>query len=106
MKKSDLKNGDIVELRDGGKYILIEDILIGIGGGWLSLQSYNENMREDKYIMPEYDITKVFQGEIYEIGEAITEKPIWTWIRDEKKEMTIAEIEKELGYEVEIIKEK
>ena len=116
MKKSDLKTGMKVVLRNGEEYLLLlnteevlgtYNILIPLcenNSGWLSFDSYNEDLTcEDGY--NEYDIMKVF-----------TPYCIWTllydsfwdkvWERKDKKKMTIEDIEKELGYEITIVKEK
>lgn len=96
MKKSDLRNGTIVELRDGDKYILLfdccneghrDDLLISLNnGGYLYFSSYDENLKDcdDEY----YDIMKVCQYEY--VGDNIRNHIIshndkWTWIRGESE---------------------
>ena len=109
MKKSDLKNGAIVEIRNGYKYILLlncgderhrNDLLISLNsGGCLYLSSYDENLKDcdDEY----YDIMKVCQCEY--VGDNIISHILkqnednWTWIREEETVMTISEIEEKLG---------
>ena len=109
MKKSDLKNGAIVELGNGDKYILLfdccnerhrDDLLISLNnGGFLYFSSYDENLKDcdDEY----FDIMKVCQCEY--VGDNIISHILkqnednWTWIREEETVMTISEIEEKLG---------
>lgn len=109
MKKSDLENGAIVEIRNGDKYILLfncckygdkEDLFISLNnGGYLNFSNYNENLNDcdDK----DYDIMKVCQNNY--VGNNIRshilkqDKDDWTWIREEETVMTISEIEEKLG---------
>lgn len=109
MKKSDLKNGTIVELRNGDKYILLfnccnygdkDDLFISLDdGGYLKLSFYNENLKEcsDKV----FDIMKVCQNKY--VGDNIRSHVLkkdeddWTWIRGKETVMTISEIEEKLG---------
>ena len=109
MKKSDLKNGAIVELRNGDKYILLfdccngrdrDDLLISLNeGGYLYFSSYNKSLedKDDKY----FDIMKVCQYEY--VGDNIRSHILkqnendWIWIREEETVMTISEMEEKLG---------
>lgn len=75
MKKSELENGMIVELRNGGKYMVIrnftnktirwtENILLGYENnyGYMTLEDYFDDLYciENIPISKEYDIMKVF----------------------------------------------
>lgn len=101
MKKSDLKNGAIVEVRYGFQYILIDNKLINIKSrGFLNFDNYNENLLDcdDR----DFDIIKVCQEE--NIIDTFCEHIIrendnyWTWERQEEEVvMTISEIEEKLG---------
>ena len=109
MKKSDLENGAIVELRNGKKYILLfncctfgnkEDLFISLDDGcYLKLSNYNENLNDCSD--ENYDIMKVCQNDY--VGDNIRSHILkqneddWTWIREEKTVMTISEIEEKLG---------
>ena len=122
MKKSDLKNGAIVKLRNGDKYILLfdynhpyphdkDDILISLNDGcWLNISDYDEDLKDCN--MSEFDIMKVAQSDY--VGDDIYNHIInhndeWTWVRDESEDendwnwtqeetvMTISEIEEKLG---------
>ena len=109
MKKSDLENGAIVELRNGDKYILLfncckygnkENLFISLeDGGYLKFSDYNENLNDcsDK----KFDIMKVCQHDY--VGNNIRSHVLkqgeddWTWVREEETVMTISEIEEKLG---------
>lgn len=109
MKKSDLKNGAIVETRNGDKFILLfnccndgnkEDLFISLEDGrYLKFDDYDENLNDcsDK----DYDIMKVCQNKY--VGDNIRSHILkqneddWTWIREEETVMTISEIEEKLG---------
>ena len=109
MKKSDLKNGAVVELRNGDKYILLlntyccdekDDYFISLrNGGYLEFDDYDENL-ESEDGEKEYDIMKVCQNAY--VGDnfrnhVINDRDKWTWKRQEEVVMTISEIEEKLG---------
>ena len=98
MKKQDLNNGDIVQLRNGEKYIVLknakifntfDDILIGLETGLnCPLNEYDD----DLYIKPrgfsKLDIVKVCSDEY--VGDNIRKHIIdnldlWTWRREDDK---------------------
>lgn len=127
MKKSDLRNGDIIQTRDGTKCIVllnikefesVKDFLIDLkSGDYLELEDYTSGLHYKGSV--KYDIMKVCSN-VY-VGDNFRHHIIndfdykydydhaeWTWEREteeEKKKMTILEIERELGYEIEIVKE-
>lgn len=105
MKKSDLRNGAIVELRNGDKYILLfdcnyprgkDDLLISLNDGcWLKISDYDEELKDCD--MSDFDIMKVAQSDYAGediINHIINHNGEWTWIRGESEPvMTISEIE-------------
>lgn len=107
MKKSDLRNGSIVEIRNGDKYMFISDAknkyaknsLISLkDGGYLDLDHYNDDLK-DRY-NNNYDIVKICQNDY--VGNNFRDHVIkntdnWTWERQEEVVMTISEIEEKLG---------
>ena len=109
MKKSDLENGAIVELRNGNKYILLfnccrygykKDLFISLNnGGYLEFDDYNENLNDCSN--KKLDIMKVCQNAY--VGNNIRSHILkqgeddWNWIREEETGMTISEIEEKLG---------
>ena len=119
MKKSDLRSGMIVEIRDGTNYLVMLNPscegweLISIDSGDLvSLSSFNEDLT-CKGTIREIDIVKVYKLGLF-ICDIITNTSVamkhkkLIWERDEAQtEMTIAEIEAKLGVKnLKIIKEK
>ena len=109
MKKSDLKSGAIVELRNGDKYMLFLDVensytknmLVSLkDGGYLDFDDYNDDLKDCSNA--KYDIVKICQNDY--IGNnfrdhVINDTDNWTWVREEEVVMTISEIEKKLGIE-------
>lgn len=114
MKLSDLEVGKhVVEMRNNDRYLVlkIKDRMFGVG---LDGRYYFSGLNEDKYddnliylgSCKDYDIVK-----IYEINECcvfgkLSDSSKLIWERKEVKKMTVSEICEELGYEVEIVKEK
>ena len=116
LKKSDLKNGDIVELRNGRRYVYIEKyieyysynpeickkIISLENGGDIELFRYDNDLLFDYRDNCEFDIMKILDmSEFYE-------NPKWTLERKQRKqeEMTLEEICQELGRDIKIVKEK
>lgn len=109
MRKSDLKNGAIVETREGEKYILlkntnilgaIDEAFVNIASGcYLNLHNFNEDLTNlyDK----DFDIMKVSQekyiGDTFRNHVLKYDENNWTWEREEEVVMTISEIEEKLG---------
>lgn len=121
MNIKDLKTGMRIITKNGDEYIVLENVktpykkvenmYISKDGGWMSESSYNEDLTIKDTINSDYDIMEVYvqnQGE-YIDGNLIinkVENMDLIWKRNEhKKEMTISEIEKELGYSIKIVKE-
>lgn len=66
MNKDDLKYGNVVELRNGNKYlynnIINKHQLINFNGiGYLDLESYNDNLSYKEEISSEFDIMKIYR---------------------------------------------
>lgn len=101
IKKSDLQNGDIVTYREkyvfsrrivqNGKILYLNDFK----NLSMALSDYDENLMALKN--PDFDIVKVYRPE--------TEETFYTEKTKEAKEMTVAEIERELGYQIKVVKE-
>lgn len=101
-----LKNGDMVITRDGEKYIFMkdylgQDVFKDKDGGFCYLSSYNENLscKLDDFIVMEIKEPKRQKTGWFNEAEYETK-----WKREEVKEMTVAEIEKELGYKIKVVK--
>lgn len=101
--KDSLQPGDVVTLRNGDKLILDDDKdFIDIFGERSNsvdnIEDFTANL-EYKFSSNEYDsdIMKVERPTYHTVYERVEEKK-------EPKKMTVAEISKELGYDVEIVK--
>ena len=102
---SDLKNQMVVEVRDGSKYIVVDNYLLSYDG-YLDISGYNEDLcrKRNSCCSKDFDIMVVFKP-VYNLNfEKINIDTNIIWQRLEPKKMTKTEIEKELGYEIEIIK--
>ena len=109
--KKDLKNRMVVEYRNGERYMVVDDILLG-DNYWCSLSQYSDDLTRKSCrvgeVCSDYDIVKVFP-EIYYYSRMRTisvrngDKILWQ--RHEVKEVTMTEIEEKFGCKVKIIKE-
>ena len=102
--KADLKDGMVVEYRDGDRRLVIDKYLIGKKAHY-ELSTYNENL-EDGY--PGLTIMKVFKIRQRAILERILDDDNLEliWERKEPKKMTVEEMRKKLeeltGEEIEV----
>ena len=109
MTLQDLKTGMVVETRDGGKYMIVNlDVgLFGIGMNcYITLDG--EQPHKSNMTWPDnsdLDIMKVFKPALNEFSRMLSDERNCIWNREEVRKMTVSEICKELGYEVEIVKE-
>lgn len=128
MKTTDLKVGDIVKTRDGNAHIVLSNNTSPNGlslfsavsmGCYAYLSSYDENMNHKLH--ESHDIIAVYKAsepnknyayqltrDIMVIVDTISFNAYnikWDWERNEKKKLTVSEIEKILGYGVEIVSE-
>ena len=115
IKKSDLRTGMKVTLRNGDNYIVLlnarhkysnnKDILVGYHNynicDWVVLDNYNEDLTYSNKERERFDIVKVEECE--HLGELFTHRLKFS---QPTKEMTLAEIEKELGYKIKIKEDK
>jgi hypothetical protein len=98
--KSDLKSGMVVEDRNGDRRIFFEDIFLGNTCGiylsaFTDTLEYSMNTIDRIYISAAPSLDEYFNDEYLEL----------IWERPGKK-MTVKEIEKELGYKIEIVTDK
>ena len=104
--KMELKEGMIIECRNGERYLLrkVNDELIGSNfDGWIKA-IYNENLCENHYHNETFDIMKIYISKslkLENLFDNLCLKCIWE--RKEPKKMTLAQISEALGYEVEVI---
>lgn len=120
MKLSELKTGMRIVTRNKEEYIVLknvknpyketEDMYILLNKiGWLSESNYNEDMttrsgNKDFDIMEVYAQNSGIYIDANVIRDKIEELNL-IWKRKDIKKMTVSEICKKLGYEVEIVKE-
>ena len=125
MKKSNIKNGMHVITNNGDEYIVISNVgaqnqtttckiaMINLSNGWMPLDEYDDNLcyRGDDDDDRDYDIKEVYAPKYYantfESVKDFTNKHkfVKLWERPIPKKMTKAEIEAELGYEIEIVED-
>lgn len=92
--KKDLKNLMVVELREGWKAVVIDDILMGVDG-FMRLRNYNDDLKKSDSKDSDYDIVKVWQSTVHMgggfndyIDYTVTNYPVF-WERKEKKEIKL-----------------
>lgn len=121
MTKSELKTGMIVTRRDGKKMTVYRNCACSFAGEihndvlvdasdktWHTLDYYTEDLINDKGYH-EFDIVKVeLVNHPYDFNkypfDAKINKTLWE--RSDAQKLTVADIEKILGYKVEIVAEK
>ena len=112
MKLSDLKTGMRVRMRDDRLYIVMLDIerhpgtkdilFAGLTFHDFNYGCYYNDDMTSKGTDSNSDIVEVYyimHGGMFELDNM----PASIWTRKESKEMTVAEISKELGYEVKVV---
>lgn len=111
--KKDLKVGYVAILANSDRsYIIAQDWngalgLVSAAGGWMPLNEYTDSL-EHKDLngsVDEWSIVSVY-GHSKFFATAYSYTPddrLLLWTREEAKKMTVEEIEKELGYKIEIV---
>lgn len=91
MLKKDLKDGMVVELRNGQRYLLINNRMLDLGG-FVRLTNYSEDLKNEN--SKGYDIVKVYEIEIaYSLTDIFKDANLTlTWERKEY-ELTDKEVE-------------
>lgn len=122
MKLKDLKTGMRFITRNKSEYIVLKNVItpctekgaidmyIDINGGWMASYNYKDDLTT-KSGNKEFDIIEVYaqnNGE-YINGAVLTKEALKymdkIWERKEERQMTVSEIEKELGYSIKIVSE-
>lgn len=101
--KFDLENKMVVELKNGLKGIIVDNLIIG-KNFFSDLSEYNDdltNFGENLDIVKVYDTWAYMGFEDYLNDNNLA----FVWEREEPVKMTKEEIEEELGYKIEIIEE-
>ena len=90
MKKSDLKNGMVVELRNGKRFLIVNDLGIG-KDSYINLDGYSgydENLN-DISDAKTFDITKIYKTIGYTFKNLFdNERLSLIWEREEKQELS------------------
>lgn len=111
MKKSDLKVGYVVKDRKGNLRMLMPTQkglrFVRDCGLYIDYDDISEDLKNTGYSGAVYDIVEVygFAQSTCNALDISTARREMLWNRPEAKKMTVAEICKELGYDVEIVKE-
>lgn len=105
-----IKPGSVVEIRTGEKYLYLNDVFLSENGGMclnaLGLEEYTDDLLDnDGNGICKYDIQKIYRTSGRKMRDLFTDKYLTlVWKREEPKEMTFEEVEKELGYPIKIVK--
>lgn len=109
--KADLKDGMVVEYRDGDRFLVVKDHLLS-KDYCADMSDLGDDLK-DIYGFSADDIVKVYEvdydyaDEFEELFDLVSLKLIWERDKEEPvKEMTVEEIEKKLGYKVKVIADK
>lgn len=106
--KMELKEGMIVECRNGNRYLLRRNLnestlIFSKIDSWFAT-TYDEELNENKYHNEDLDIMKVYESKAYVLKNLFDDNGLkCIWERKELKKMTLAQISEALGYEVEVI---
>ena len=102
----ELKEGMIIECRNGDRYLLrkFDDDLIGSNNTKYIYIDYDEDLNENKYCQEDFDIMKIYESNACVLRNLFNNDYLdCIWERKEPKKMTLEQISKALGYEVEVI---
>ena len=117
MKKSELKSGMIIELRNGDVGLVLlntgrkehNDTVVAAGDAkgctWGGLCSWDENLIYDEGARDIFDIVKVYaMSNNKDCGSfKVSYRGDLLWSRSSEKEMTKEEVEEALGYKINIV---
>lgn len=109
MKKSDLKIGYVVKLRNGNLCMILpnshDELCLSGPDDWKPVSEFWDDLTNR--LNTDKDVVEVYgrSGSNQHAHKVCTYRRELLWKRSEAKKMTVAEICKELGYDVEIVKE-
>ena len=89
MTKSDLKNGMVVELRNGKRFLIVNDLGIGKDSSITlnGFMGYDENLNDKRY--SEFDIIKIYKTEGNTFKTLFdNERLSLIWEREENQELS------------------
>ena len=95
MKLDDLKNGDVVVLKNGERYMKVDGFFVGHESeGLLLCDTYAQDMKlKDRYDDNEFDIEKVYRCKLYRFSIANFPDKYMIWSRDEENVVDWSEVE-------------
>ena len=97
--KADLKDGMVCEQRDGELMLWLNGALRGINDWYTT----GENLK-DEFGIEKNDIVKIYVTNGDTLKDMLKRRNLTLiWERKERKEMTLADIERELGYPIKIV---
>lgn len=103
--KYDLKDGDIVTLRNGAKLVYCDDCFFDFGDRIDNNLTDFEDLTNDlKYDDNSWSVDTKADNDIMKVERPTQYKTMYER-KEEVKEMTLAQVCEELGYNVKIIKE-
>ena len=104
--KMELKEGMIIECRNGNRYLLrtaCGKLIASYNDKYMSLD-YDEELNENQYFDKDFDVMKVYTSKAFILNSLFDDEYLTCiWERKEPKKMTLAQISEALGYEVEVI---
>lgn len=108
--KMELKEGMIIECRNGDRYLLRRvdgELILSANETWLEY-TYDNNFididEDAKEFNGDFDIIKIYESKTSCLKDLFKDKYLTCiWERKEPKKMTLAQISEALGYEVEVI---
>ena len=105
--KIELKEGMIIECRNGDRYLLrtaCGKLVASSNDKYLNLDYYDEELNENLYFDKDFDVMKIYTSKAFILNSLFNDDYLeCIWERKEPKKMTLAQISKALGYEVEVI---
>lgn len=105
--KSDLKDGMVVEYRNGDRRLVLGECFVGYDYCSHFNEWYDDNLINNNNAS-QRDVCKVYKSSPELMKQCFDDDYlalIWERPEEPAKKMTVAEIEKELGYKVEIVSE-
>ena len=103
----ELKERMIIECRNGDRYLLrttCGELVASSNDKYLNLDYYDEELNENLYFDKDFDVMKIYTSKSFILNNLFNNDYLeCIWERKEPKKMTLAQISKALGYEVEVI---
>ena len=104
--KMELKEGMIIECRNGDRYLLrttCGELVASSNDKCISID-YDEELNDNRYFYKDFDVMKIYTSKSFILNNLFNDNYLeCIWERKEPKKMTLAQISEALGYEVEVI---